>query len=827
VDVHEAATAHDRHPALHQDLQRAIRLAFNLAQRALETYQEQKRRWGVVDFVDQEVFALELLQRDDIRERLAGEIDLVLVDEFQDTSPLQLAIFIELAKIAPLSVWVGDQKQAIFGFRGTDPALMNAAIEDLLAGTDPQLVDRTVEHIIEASEPETLSLSWRSRPELVRLTSGIFAGAFAAHGIPEGRVRLEPGLATEPEGLGPLVEHWPLRLPDRRKTTELCAATASGVRDLLHDEAAAVRDLLSGDARRARPGDIAVLCRTNAQCGRVANALEALGVRAEVPRVGLFTTPEGRVALAGLALWLDPRSRLAAAELARITEHPDREDEWLGAVLDNEEGDSFGELPSVRGVRQARDEAIDAGPVEAFDRVVAATGLRRLARRWGEDAARVANLDALRAHVVRYVQIANSQRLPETVSGLVRYLRQLGDSGFVNKRTVEPRDQRAVRSGCDAVVVSTWHRAKGLEWPITVLFGLESMRLRDALGVQVAANWDEFDIDRPLDGRWVRYWLTPYRGAQGGTPFRDRLGAHPENLRAVEQDKREQLRLLYVGWTRARDRLALAAMEGRLLSGLLGQLRVIEPSLICTPPADGAPVSWGGQSVTVPVRSASPRHAEPRSLAPGRMATPAGPARHAPAVVVPSALTASGEIGEAEQIGDRLRISGDVNMSWVGNAVHGFLAADGPELTPEVRREMANGLLSRWDVAGALDPDDLIRASGAFRAWCDQHWPGARRSNELPIYHRLENGSVVHGLIDVVLETDHESIIIDHKTFPGEIADALALASGFAGQLSAYGAAIDAAGERPVGATYVHLPVLGRVIPVTAFDPIWSEVNDG
>ena len=71
---------------------------------------------------------------------LAERIDLVLVDEFQDTSPIQLAIFLALAEVSPRSVWVGDQKQAIYGFRGTDPALMDAVIEQILAGAEPEVV---------------------------------------------------------------------------------------------------------------------------------------------------------------------------------------------------------------------------------------------------------------------------------------------------------------------------------------------------------------------------------------------------------------------------------------------------------------------------------------------------------------------------------------------------------------------------------------------------------------------------------------------------------------------------------------------------------------
>src|SRR5689334_23403161 len=49
--------------------------------------------------LDQEVLALRLLRRDDVRAELRGQLDLVLVDEFQDTSPIQLAVFLELGNL--------------------------------------------------------------------------------------------------------------------------------------------------------------------------------------------------------------------------------------------------------------------------------------------------------------------------------------------------------------------------------------------------------------------------------------------------------------------------------------------------------------------------------------------------------------------------------------------------------------------------------------------------------------------------------------------------------------------------------------------------------
>ncbi len=128
--INALAAQHVRLPEFRADIEAAVRTVFDLAALALTTYREYKAEHGFIDFVDQECLALELLEKPEVRERLEGVYDLVLIDEFQDTSPIQLAIFLKLAEVAKRSVWVGDQKQSIFGFRGSDPELMNAAIAD-------------------------------------------------------------------------------------------------------------------------------------------------------------------------------------------------------------------------------------------------------------------------------------------------------------------------------------------------------------------------------------------------------------------------------------------------------------------------------------------------------------------------------------------------------------------------------------------------------------------------------------------------------------------------------------------------------------------------
>ncbi len=67
------------------------------------------------------------------KERLSAEVDLLLVDEFQDTNPMQLALFMKLARLAREVVFVGDVKQAIFGFRGSDPELVRGTLDALAA----------------------------------------------------------------------------------------------------------------------------------------------------------------------------------------------------------------------------------------------------------------------------------------------------------------------------------------------------------------------------------------------------------------------------------------------------------------------------------------------------------------------------------------------------------------------------------------------------------------------------------------------------------------------------------------------------------------------
>jgi ATP-dependent exoDNAse (exonuclease V) beta subunit len=426
---------------------------------------------------------------------------------------------------------------------------------------------------------------------------------------------------------------------------------------------------------------------------------------------------------------------------------------------------------------------------------------------------------------VTYAKLCASDGRGCTPAGLVAAFAALAASSL---------DDRAVLAQADAVVVSTWHSAKGLEWPITVLFDVDRDPYFTALGVQVVADREGFDVADPLADRWVRYWPTPYHPMQKKTPFHQRLLASPETAAVREREERQARRLFYVGWTRARDRVVLAARPTSLNFGMVAQLQdrdgqKLLTELALTNETRTQEVAWAGRPLTVRVREVVPVPRVAADRTPGVGYVEREPREHPPAVVVPSSLetpenvrTDGAEVDAAgvaasvtiESYGDRLILSGNPEMQLLGDAIHGFLAADRPTLEVAERRALAAELLRRWGVGSALQPDDLLRASDRLRHWIDGRWPGAVWHREWPLLHRQSNGTIVRGTADLVVEHADGYAVIDHKSFPGTAEQAARRALGYAGQLGAYAAAVAAATGRPVTGCFVHLPVLGAVVPV-------------
>jgi ATP-dependent exoDNAse (exonuclease V) beta subunit len=231
-------------------------------------------------------------------------------------------------------------------------------------------------------------------------------------------------------------------------------------------------------------------------------------------------------------------------------------------------------------------------------------------------------------------------------------------------------------------------------------------------------------------------------------------------------------------------------------------------------PEDGK-VVWAGNELDVRARALEPGEIEEHErMADEWYECPEDPVEHPPGSVSASDLEVGGSVGDAITLGERISLNGRPDMQLVGNAVHGFLAADRSTLDDRARWELAEAILTRRVGSDALSPEPLMKGSDNLRAWIDANWPAATWHREWPVMMRLQQGTVLRGISDLVLETNDGFVVIDHKSFPGNREKAIEAVSGFAGQINAYADAIAKATGKPVLDRFIHMPIMGLLFPV-------------
>ncbi|BAI73380.1 uvrD/REP helicase [Azospirillum sp. B510] len=793
--VREAAGAHLRHPRLRADLRALVDGVFRCAAEAMEAYGRFKRDRGLVDFVDQECEALALMERPELRARLAERIELALVDEFQDTSPIQLALFLRLARVVRRSVWVGDAKQAIYGFRGTDPALIDAVVATVPRAT--------------AGVTERLPTSWRSRPGLVAFHNDLFGTAFPPLGIARDDATVGGCARKDGADQPPPLALWTL---GGKNWDQALAALARGVATVLAVPEAwpvGVRGDRDGLTRPIRGEDIAILCRKNERCATMARALAAAGLKVAVGRQGLVSTPEAGLALAALRYLVDPADTLAMVELAHADGDGGGQSSWLEEWLRPDAARrAREESEALRALDAARGRLLRLTPVEALEIAMMAGGVVERVKRWGDAAGRLANLDALRGLARDYEEECRASRGAATAGGLIGFLSDVDKGGDQPPAT----DAAAVR-------VMTYHQAKGLEWPLVIALDLQEGPDPSPFGLSVEGPADGVDPWNPLTGRWLRWWPWPYEKQRKGTGLDGPADASPEMAAARAREQAEAVRLLYVGLTRARDYLVLA--QARHGAAWLAAPRDADGEPVVRLPAAGDEPELRVAAATHPVRLAAfepPEETELRSSADPEASVftlpPAAPVEHPPLRIVPSRWRpAAGApspvlLGET-RLGERLPTPGGADITRLGEAMHGFLAVDRPEIPTARRLALAAGLLARWELPGMADA--LVEAGDRLWRLLAARWPGAGWRCEVPVQGRL-GLQRVSGRIDLLVDAGAGWVILDHKAFPGPHERWGERALEHAPQLALYARLVAEASGRPVLGCFIHMPVVGRLL---------------
>jgi superfamily I DNA/RNA helicase len=296
-----ASALAETHPAMRARVEAVVVAVFGVAAAVLRAYAAEKDRLGALDFEDMQLRALSLLQgrpgeAAPYAPLIAGALPVVVVDEFQDSAPLQFQLFEALRAAGASVTYVGDLKQGIYGFRGADADLFGA----LLARA------RRLGHPV-----ETLDRSRRSRPELVGFANAVFGALLPRHGMP-----FDPLTADNDytRGVcppaGPCVEVAFYDKPNvhapklRAGVARVLSLLASG---------RSVLDRATRTPRPLRAGDIAVLAYAHNDLAQWAEALRAAGVATVREAPGWADTLEVRLVRAWLAMLSSPRDSAAAA----------------------------------------------------------------------------------------------------------------------------------------------------------------------------------------------------------------------------------------------------------------------------------------------------------------------------------------------------------------------------------------------------------------------------------------------------------------------------------------------------------------------------------
>jgi len=497
-----------------------------------ERVREHVRREGVLTYDDLLLLARDLL-RDvpSVRDQERARFDAVLVDEFQDTDPIQYDIVFFLCgadapqERNPFELMleqdrlfiVGDPKQSIYRFRGAD---MGA-------------YDRAVRHALTNGDRISLTTSYRSRPEVLESLNGLFQQWIGKITDREIEPEYEEIFASRTRGgKHPGMEIWSIVAQDDEAPVDVRRAAEA------KEIACCVREWLEAGA--CKPSDIAILFRALPDAPIYMRALREAGIdfvleggraffeRPEIVEafalLGAIANPADAVALLGVL-----RSGFGGVTDQELAEHAALNEPWHWKIQSNGDGRVHATYARLRDLDRRR----DALPLDRWMQWVLVESAFALTQA---------------AHMDGPQRVANLRKLATKGGALVRdrgltleeCLRVLSEA-FAGDR-VESESPLA-DEGLNVVRLTTIHKAKGLEFEIVIVPDLARMTQEPYKGTRVSRFMHKGEAYLAVE-----------------VSDRERTRNLAEVARYDDQrqhDEAEAKRLLYVATTRARERVIL------------------------------------------------------------------------------------------------------------------------------------------------------------------------------------------------------------------------------------------------------------------------------
>jgi len=526
---------------------------------AVDFYAERRRAEGRLNFQDQLMLAARLLRGNpEVRGYFRRRFHPILVDEFQDTDPIQAEILFLLTGAddaetdwtrlapAPGSLFlVGDPKQSIYRFRRADIDIYNLVREKILAG---------------GGEVLALSANFRSLRPIADWVNPIFdpgrGGVFPA-GADAYQAGFMPLETVRGRGRGTLSGVFKATVPAvarhvKEEITKIDAARAAGFVAWALDGHLSLDDG-HGDARPAEPGDFLILFRYKDRMGNYARKLEERGIPFEIAGSDAFAASAEIAEILNLLRALDdPDDPVAAVAVLRglffglsdqeLLEHRAAGGRFCCLEIPADGTGAAGARRALGVLRGWRDLATRVPPSVALETILQQSGLlgHLVSAEMGGSRA---------GNVLKLVEVLRSRENEDMTSfaAAVAFMDEWVGAEPVEEMSLSPGRRDAVR-------LMNLHKAKGLEAPV--------VWLANPVGVP------DFEPDRHVR-RTGRVPLGHFRFTKPAGEHRTKTVSQPagwDESAAEEKayEAAEEDRLMYVAATRARDLLIISAYEGDL-----------------------------------------------------------------------------------------------------------------------------------------------------------------------------------------------------------------------------------------------------------------------
>lgn len=855
-----------------------INRIFTIAGNWAKQFEDYKRTNNLLDFDDLEAKFLELLDKKAVQDDIKNSVKYLFVDEFQDSNPIQLEIFKKLSDLVQeKSYWVGDRKQAIYGFRGSDSSLTTNLLKSFPAPI-PKQTSGFVPNA-DGCTSQLIDTSYRSVRSLVELANEVFKKSFAA-GVPSEIINNVPLCVNREDGnVTHPIQHWHCASED---------ALADRVAEILNGNVTTIPGVYDGDGPDEKdsnkdkdwhtqivPADIAVLSRTGSEVAKIEEALRKKGIPVSSPETSIMDKAEVKLVMALLKYVASIKRRYAKTELAKLIE-----DKEIGTILqeiansrydfnpfydeenkDDETSESkdtsktgtpkskvkptdpdafFADLnDKLQGLRGLNISALVKGVIAVMD-------VRNIVAKWGNAEIRQDNLDTLIEQALSYEQSTAHSADIASVSGFIQYMNDVEIKSEL--------DQSA-----EGVKVATYHKSKGLQWKIVILNSLNDNELelknfvkRNWFGLNLNGDYGKAELQLiPNCGdvsdtmAEIVYDLSQKGAGSGDNGYYDLLYGKVEG---------EIKRLLYVGVTRARDYLITISLPGQYnrtqplawMKNVIGSSApaVAVPAALDSPDGqtDKTDVDlWGVpthpayyETLTDTGQSYSAKSATAVKLPPATIDK------------TTEAKTISPSSSKAQYNATPSLVK-DFTSPYIthnsikdsaafGTCIHNYMATHRWAGTDKIKDsepaniELAQRTVENHNMQEVLtDPTLLTQAADALFAYLeDTFGPAKELLRECPFTYRRDNGQIVSGEIDLVWKTDHDCILVDHKNFPAppkwgekivmdDKPDNKFYVGKYFPQLGDYRAALTAAGMN-VTHVFVFYAVLGYLVEVDGLE---------